>query len=448
MIYQSYFPGDHNMSRISKQITATEDDIIILKKLAGGADKTLSLRANIILKCLEMSRNKDVAKALSIDERSVALWKERFRNDGVSGLSRVHGGGKAINIDLATIDAAIKSETDNSDIWTISALSKDLGISEYMVKESLSRQGIQRRRLHSWIVNTSDEVISKHIDIRGLYLSYDTRAIIICSSNEFPLSTTGSFITKNRLLAKDLEASIEDISIADTLVAARKHYKKRFFGKFETFSSFFADVTGNTYNYGHSEWHVFVKTNQEVQLKGSIREDIHIESFETDNEWLSQVKGWIAGTYETSRFDQIGNLFTAIGQFLEICEPFTEPVLWKKVHSKEKVTNDPSADHPPKTSEEHQVLRSVEDLIKKIGAGSSDVQMGALLILKDKDRISLGEAVSDINLPSANSFDFTSRESIGTSIGKAEAPILSFAREMEIEMLRLYIENVKKNKAD
>ena len=37
---------------------------------------------------------------------------------------------------------------------------------------------------------------------------------------------------------------------------------------------------------------------------------------------------------------------------------------------------------------------------------------------------------------------------MGMSIGKAEAPILSFAREMEIQMLRLYIENVKKNKAD
>lgn len=73
------------MSRVSKPITATDDDIIILKKLSYGADATLALRARIILNCLEMTRNKDVALALSIDERSVALWKERFRKMGFLG---------------------------------------------------------------------------------------------------------------------------------------------------------------------------------------------------------------------------------------------------------------------------------------------------------------------------------------------------------------------------
>ena len=107
------------MSRVSKPITATDDDIIILKKLSYGADATLALRARIILNCLEMTRNKDVALALSIDERSVALWKERFRKNGVSGLSRSHGGGKPVDIDLAALDAAVKAKTGDPSGWTI-----------------------------------------------------------------------------------------------------------------------------------------------------------------------------------------------------------------------------------------------------------------------------------------------------------------------------------------
>lgn len=94
------------------------------------------------------------------------------------------------------------------------------------------------------------------------------------------------------------------------------------------------------------------------------------------------------------------------------------------------------------------VTHSAGSLVRKMEGDSSDIQMGALLILKDKDGFSFSEAVSRMDLPSPGSFDFSSQETMGMSIGKAEAPILSFAREMELQMLRLYIENVKKNKAD
>ena len=78
----------------------------------------------------------------------------------------------------------------------------------------------------------------------------------------------------------------------------------------------------------------------------------------------------------------------------------------------------------------------------------TDTQMGALLILRDKEVISLGEAVSETVLPSSEAFDFSTQDSMGMSIGKAEAPILSFAREMELQMLKMYIENTKQNQAD
>lgn len=433
------------MSRVSKPITATDDDIIILKKLSYGADATLALRARIILNCLEMTRNKDVALALSIDERSVALWKERFRKNGVSGLSRNHGGGKPVDIDLAALDAAVKAKTGDPSGWTINSLAKELCVSEHMIKASLTRQGIRRRRLHSWTMDTADEVISKYIDIRGLYLSGDTRAIIICSSSALPKSSSGLFTTKNRLLARDLAGSAEGITLADALVAAQRHCARPCTGKFETAAAFLSDVIDDANVEGHAEWHVFLKNGQELEAKGSTRTDIHIETFETDGEWLSQVKGWIAGTYETSRLDQITCLFTAIRQFLASCRPDSEPFLWKK-KSPGKTCG--SAEGETALPDGQSVTHLAGSLVRKMEGDSSDIQMGALLILKDKDGFSFSEAVSRMDLPSPGSFDFSSQETMGMSIGKAEAPILSFAREMELQMLRLYIENVKKNKAD
>lgn len=439
------------MGRVSKPITANEDDVIILKKLSCGADSTLALRANIILKCLESPRNKDVAAALSIDERSVALWKERFRKNGILGLSRVHRGGKTLDIDLNVLDAAIKHKTDELDNWTIKSLADELGVSEHVVKVSLTRQGIQRRRLHSWTIDTSDEIISKYIDIRGLYITNDTRAIIICSSNALPEVAAGSFTTKNRILANDLAGSVETITLADVLVAAKKHCPKRFSGKFETLNSFLSDVIVNFNGGNHSEWHVFLKGSQKVSIKGTIDSDIHIEEFESDSDWLSQVKGWIASTYETSRFDQIGNLFTAIENYIKDCTDCTdstEPFLWKKKNIGAFRCSAASNEENKKPSDKQLVSQSVERLISKMESNPTDTQMGALLILRDKEVISLGEAVSETVLPSSEAFDFSTQDSMGMSIGKAEAPILSFAREMELQMLKMYIENTKKNKAD
>lgn len=436
------------MSRVSNPITASDDDIIILKKLSHGADVALALRAKIILNCLEMKRNKDVAHALSIDERSVALWKERFRKNGVSGLSRNHGGGKPVDIDIAVLDAAVKARAGGSGSWTISSLAKELRVSEHMVKASLTRQGIRRRRLHSWTMDTADEVISKYIDIRGLYLSGDTRAIIICSSSVLPESSSGLFTTKNRLLARDLAGSAEGITLADTLVAAQKHCARPFSGKFETAAAFLSDVIDDANVEGHAEWHVFLKSSQEFEAKGTTRTDIHIETFETDGSWLSQARGWIAGTYETSRLDQIARLFTAIEQFIAACGPDTEPFLWRKKSPGKACGPAASAAGGTALPDDQAVSRSVGNLVRRMDGDASDVQLGALLILRDKDGLSFSEAVSKAGLPSPGSFDFSSPETMGMSIGKAEAPILSFAREMEIQMLRLYIENVKKNKAD
>ena len=173
-----------------------------------------------------------------------------------------------------------------------------------------------------------------------------------------------------------------------------------------------------------------------------------IKIYEKRNKWLSQVKGWIAGTYETSRFDQIGNLFTAIKGYLDSCEKDAEPFLWKKKNNSHLECSIPTTRERETTQNESLISQSVESLIEKIEQDPTKVKMGALLVLKDRDDLSVGEILPAVELPSPGTFDFSSPESMGVSIGNAEEPILSFARELELQMLKLYIDNVKKNKAD
>ena len=249
-------------------------------------------------------------------------------------------------------------------------------------------------------------------------------------------------------MAKELESSVEKTTIADALIAARKYCKKTASGKYETLASFFSEVLDNVSTSEQVEWHIFLRSDHDIVVKGNTRTDIHIEKFDNNDKWLSQVKGWIAGTYETSRFDQIGNLFTAIKGYLDSCEKDAEPFLWKKKNNPHPECSVPTTEENETIQNESLISQSVESLIKKIEQDPTKIKMGALLVLKDRDDLSVGEILPAVELPSPDTFDFSSLESMGVSIGNAEEPILSFARELEVQMLKLYIDNVKKNKAD
>ena len=68
-------------------IVADNRTIDELRMLAYDTNKPrISMRASIVLACLNGASCKAVAEALDIDEESVILWRQRFQQYGISGL--------------------------------------------------------------------------------------------------------------------------------------------------------------------------------------------------------------------------------------------------------------------------------------------------------------------------------------------------------------------------
>lgn len=130
------------MSRVSKVLEVNEEEIEELKGLANGLDPVMSLRAKIILEGLDGTTNKEVAQKLGIDQRSVALWKEKYRTQKIDGLKKTFGGGvKKPDEEIVEAVKRIREVIEKTDDWTILSLSNDLGISLHIVKTALDKLG-------------------------------------------------------------------------------------------------------------------------------------------------------------------------------------------------------------------------------------------------------------------------------------------------------------------
>lgn len=67
-------------------VTATDEQIVALKVLAGGADRAEADRARAILLTLGGWTSARIAEAFSVREDTVRLWRSEFMRGGINAL--------------------------------------------------------------------------------------------------------------------------------------------------------------------------------------------------------------------------------------------------------------------------------------------------------------------------------------------------------------------------
>ena len=426
------------MSRVSLPIKVSDEELKELKRLANGKNPVMSLRAKIILNGLDGTMNKDVAAQLGIEKRSVSHWKESFRKYRIEGLRKTYGGGvKKSDDEIAEAVAKVKNAVSADDKWTIESLAASLGMSGYLVKKALNQLGISHRRIHVWRRETEDPLIVKSLEVTGVYLSSAVRAIVVTSSPN-PLGTRkGELCTRNRRLYQELEKSANALTFPDILVAAAAHSNDMKTGKTVSLAEFLTEIHRELPEF--SESHVFLFGDKPPLIRINRPVVYHYHEFSDSKEWLGQFRAWVTGTYATEDFDQIDKLTAAIGVYLDSVKETTEPFFWRKFCGQrtDAATRDNSA--PP------EVTESVEKLMKSMNEDSSQMKVGAVLVLQDGDDTYVSALKSETPFPASDDFDFSSPETIGRSLGRLEKPVYSFTHSMDKKLLEMLCETVKKN---
>lgn len=121
-----------------------------LRKLSQGrrVEARVQQRASVILLAAQGWQNKDIADAVKLDRRQVALWRRRFIEGGLDALLQdAARSGRTPSVTLA-VESLILSRTLHEQPaaathWSARALASHLGLSATTIRRVWQRNGIK-----------------------------------------------------------------------------------------------------------------------------------------------------------------------------------------------------------------------------------------------------------------------------------------------------------------
>ena len=204
------------MPRIAKQVNCNKNEIIELNEIANSSvySEDMKRRAKIILLANDGIQNKAIAKQLESNENTVAMWRNRFLENGISGLQDLERPGRrgshGVNKRQEVVDAAQQIK----DV-TVKELAEHTGTSEATARRALNDAGITLGDKRAYEVKASLGLGKTCVDIKGLFISESARAIVLRIDNGLEQTMDeGTLFTKNRELAIE---SGDNSSLADIL---------------------------------------------------------------------------------------------------------------------------------------------------------------------------------------------------------------------------------------
>jgi transposase len=147
--------------------------------------QAIARRVQVILRLAAGERYAQIATALQVTDRFIAIWKRRYVEGGVLALADAPRAGRGHGLSPA-LEAKILHVTQHTPPpaplthWTTRRLAKKLGVSHNTVAVVWRRAGLQPHRLERYTESPDPEFERKAADIIGLYLTPPKHAVVFC----------------------------------------------------------------------------------------------------------------------------------------------------------------------------------------------------------------------------------------------------------------------------
>ena len=144
----------------------------------------LVTRAKIVLMAAEGSANREIAEKINLSPQSVCKWRQRYLQQGISGLHDELRAGRPRSIsdeEIATlIRKTLKTKPQDGTHWTIRSMAKETHLSRPTVHRIWKAFGLQPHRQRHFKLSTDPFFVEKVRDIVGLYLNPPDKAMVLC----------------------------------------------------------------------------------------------------------------------------------------------------------------------------------------------------------------------------------------------------------------------------
>ena len=144
----------------------------------------LVTRAQIVLMAAGGVTSNEIAKKVGLSAQSVCKWRQRYLQQGISGLHDEMRPGRPRSVSdeqVATlIRKTLNTKPKKGTHWTIRSMAKETELSRPTVHRVWKAFGLQPHRQRHFKLSTDPFFVEKLRDIVGLYLNPPDKAMVLC----------------------------------------------------------------------------------------------------------------------------------------------------------------------------------------------------------------------------------------------------------------------------
>ncbi len=172
--------------RVARPVELTEDQSQQLRSWARGRRTPARVvrRAQIVLLAAEGKQNKQIAAELHIMPRIAALWRKRFLELGLDGLTKdAPRSGRKPSLSAAKVQRIVRRTIEetprNATHWSTRTMAQAEGVSEATVRRIWKRHGLKPHLIRTFKLSRDPQFIERLEDVVGLYLDPPEHAIVL-----------------------------------------------------------------------------------------------------------------------------------------------------------------------------------------------------------------------------------------------------------------------------
>ena len=142
-------------------------------------------RCRIILAAAKGQQDKDIAENMQINYKTVALWRQRFSQEGSDCLWEVAAGrGRKPQIPTEKIEeiinATLQTNLRRATQWSCRTMAEKHGVSKATINRIWQSHNLQPHRTRTFKLSRDPRFLEKLTDVVGLYLNPPEKALVLC----------------------------------------------------------------------------------------------------------------------------------------------------------------------------------------------------------------------------------------------------------------------------
>jgi transposase len=317
---------------------------------ARNTPQTVALRTRICLLASEGMSNNAIAKKLQTSRPTVLLWRKRFKEMGVLGLSQeAPKGPSKRRLSRSKVDeivhATLHTKPPDATHWSVRTMAKAQGVSHSTVARVWQAHGLKPHRVKTFKLSKDKRFAEKLTDVVGLYLDPPDKAVVLCVDEKSQIQALdrtqpGLPMKKGRCgtMTHDYKRHgtttlFAALNVLDGTVIGSCYPRHRH----EEFLKFLRKIDRETSD--GMNLHLIVDnygTHKHPNVKKWLSKNkrFHLHFIPTSSSWLNLIERWF-GEITRKRirrgvFHSVPDLIAAIEEYIRVNNQDPKPFVWTK----------------------------------------------------------------------------------------------------------------------